>query len=321
MRKRILYVSVTNWGVGDELALRGAQLALQGAYPGHLAFLAEKNPEFAPGNPVQSDLWAGALAHHGIDLVVYAGGESWTGPQYAEIEDFAIETQTPIIYLGVGMHNPHGDDAKTRKILERCPVFIARDHVADMAATRLGAPRVWRACCPSLFIREPVPLGDKPGLVFQAHNDAPAQNCGPEELEAQQISLFSRISARTETLIICHFIGDYIRAMGCFPEYRERVVYSRFLDDYIGWYTECGSILSMRLHGAYLGAMLGRPTICLRAGVGKACALGLIGVPVRPPASVDSTRRELYSDPEEVRELRAQHAVAYAEALAGLPAE
>jgi len=318
-RMRILYVTITNWGVGDELALRGALLVMDKVFPGHLKFFADKNPEIAPRSPVNSDTWRGQWAHSAIDVVVHAGGNSWTGSAYAQVEQFTIETRTPVIYLGVGMHNPNADEEHTRLVLAQSPLFIGRDHVATNTAQRLGAANAHKLCCPSLFIAPAVKvLGGAIGLVYQAQSAVLPHSCGNESLYEAEVALFRKILQRRDALLICHFIGDYVDAMRRFPEHEGRIVYSRVLDDYIRWYSQCGRIMSMRLHGAYLGATLGLPTMCLKKGVGKCCALGEIGVPVVHPREARSDRLTMFSVREQTQALKVKFWREYMRLLSGV---
>lgn len=314
--RRVLYVTISNWGVGDELAMRGTLMLMREALPGHLTFFAEKNEAIRalPDQPFKLDLWSDKLHRTNLDFIVHAGGNQWSGPNHAAWEDWTIESKVPVLYLGAGMWNNKADKAKTRKVMEHCHLFAGRDEVACRAAKEVDAQNVHLLCCPSLFIEPETPVGDRVGLVYQAH-----QEVGPhsvtKELADAEIALYRRVCANRPSLIICHFIGDFVSAIRVFPEWKDRIVYSKLLDDYIGWYKQCNRIVTMRLHGAYLGATLGRPTCCIKAGESKICAMKQIAVPVVEPGQCVTTDAGQFSKPTEVRALRANYLAAYRQLL------
>lgn len=318
---RVLYVTISNWGVGDELALTGTHRLMREALPGHLTFYAEKNEAVRalPQQPFKWDIWTRNLHAPNVDLIVHAGGNQWSGPNHADWETRTVTKNVPVLYLGVGMWNSKSNVDRVKNVLARCPLFIGRDEIACKKAEELGATNVHRLCCPSLFIEDAVPLGDKVGIVYQAKQVVGPHSCGKQDLQDAQAEMVNRVSDRHPSLIICHFIGDFHDAVRRFPKWKSRIVYSRLLGDYVGWYKQCGRILSMRLHGAYLGATLGRPTACLKAGVPKICALKHIGVPVVHPAEA-KVDGGTFSDVATTERLKAGYLAEYRRLLKGVVA-
>lgn len=249
-----------------------------------------------------------------MDLIVHAGGNNWANESHTPWEWYADKYGIPTIYLGVGMSAPSPDEARLKRILAASPLFVGRDGVAVKAAKHFGAKRALLLCCPSLFIERTRSVGRTIALVYQARSAIGPHSCGKEDLWEAEKALFRRILARHNALLICHFIGDYADALKQFPKSQDRIVYSRILDDYIGWYMGCDRVLSMRLHGAYLGAALGIRTICLKPA-SKCIALPVIGVPVVHPSLVNSQELSLYSDLDETDRLKKNYALAYAREL------
>jgi hypothetical protein len=320
---RILYVAMTSWGVGDELALRGTYSLLERVFPDHVKLFAEKNPELRPlPNAVfTSDVWQEQVCDFLPDLIVHAGGNEWAGDLHSVWDSLSITAGVPVVYLGVGMHNAAADQERSAKVLAHCPLFIGRDHVAVAHAEALGARHAMRLCCPSIFIGRTSQNGGPLGLVYEARNAAMAHNCGSDALHEAEVDVFCRASAAGPTRIICHFIGDYAEALKRFPKWHDRIVYSRVLDDYLRWYSTCSKIASMRLHGAHLGVGCDKPTLCLRTGVGKTCALGGIGVPLVHPSSAVFADAGMFSNPTQTTALKAESLEKYMCALRELKAE
>lgn len=316
---RVCYVTITNWGVGDDLAMRGAMGLMRTVLPGHLTFCAEKNEAMRKmaGAHYKWDIWNSALHAPDVDLIVHAGGNQWSGPNHAAWEDRIIAKKTPVIYLGVGMWSNRASKDKARKVLEHCRLFVGRDEVACQAASDLGAKNVHLLCCPSLFIEPAAPLdGDRVGLVYQAHGVVGPHSVKTELAEAE-VALYRRVCDKRPSLIICHFIGDFVSALNAFPEWEDRIVYSKVLDDYIGWYRSCNRIVSMRLHGACLGVTLGRPTVCIKAGETRVCAMKQIAVPVIEPSMVSTVEMSQFSKPSETEVLKAYYLGEYLRLLKG----
>lgn len=309
---RVCYVTISNWGVGDELAMRGTLALMREAVPGHLPFFAEKNEAIRPmpEQPYKLDIWDARLHAPNVDFIVHAGGNQWSGPNHAAWEDRTINGKTPVLYLGVGMWNGKADKDKTRKVMAHCRLFVGRDEVGCRAAHELGAAKVHLLCCPSLFIEPAVPPGDRVGLVYQAHQEV-APHSVDADLHKGEIDLYRRVCANRPSLIICHFIGDFVNALKHFPEWKDRIVYSKLLDDYVRWYKQCNRIVTMRLHGAYLGVTLGRPTVCIKAGESKICAMKQIAVPVVEPGKLSTTDMSQFSKPDETQALKATYLAEY----------
>jgi hypothetical protein len=242
-----------------------------------------------------------------FDLVVHSGGNCWTGTGHDVLEAAVAQRGWPVIYLGVGMANHPVNPATLRESMKHVTLFIGRDEIAKGHAVTLGATNAHRICCPSFFLDAETRSDGPVGLVFQGLGEIPSHSCDKEDVFEGEVKLFRRMSAVKPTRIICHFIGDYAEAMKQFPEYADRMVYSRVLDDYIRWYSECSKIMSMRFHGAYLGAALGLPTVCLKAKMLKCEALKHIAVPVIHPDSARSDDRGEFSNPAETEKLKTQY--------------
>ena len=305
MRQRVLYITIRDWGVGDELALQGAIFLMNKIWPGHLNFFGNKNPELRvePNQSFKSDVWSREQCDFAPDLVVYAGGTAWGGKGHESWEGL-----WPTVYLGVGGGPGRGDETRTRAAIAKSLLFIARDAVSAKKATEFGAERIMTICCPSLFLSGKAALPTKHvGIVYQGQNQVKPHSCGSETLHEAEVEMINGLSAKAETLIICHWIGDYAQALWRFPKWHDRIVYSRLLSDYIDWYGDCGKIITMRFHGAYLGAALGRPTVCVKQAVKKSGALPLIGVPVLHPSDVDLGSVGCFSNPGHVESLKARY--------------
>jgi len=313
----VLYVTITDWGIGDELALQGAIHLMEQVRPGHLKFYGNKNPELRVEDwrPFKSDVWNCFQCDFPPDLVVYAGGCAWTGRG-----NELWERPWPSVYLGVGGGiRDDTTETRARAALAECLLFVGRDDLAVEAAEKLGAMNVVKLCCPSLLIqvRPDGPVAGRVGFVYQSVSNVRPHSCGSDELHNAQVRLIRQASASGDTLIICHWIGDYARALHLFPEWVGRIVYSRLLLDYERWYASCERLVTMRFHGAHFGAALGRPTVCIKEGAKKSGALEAIGVPVLHPSAVALDDDKCFSDPVSVATLKAGYLERY---LSGLRA-
>ena len=306
---RVLYQTISDWGVGDELALRGSIALMEEQLPGHLKFFADSSPDLqhVPCKERTSDIWGTRWPSIEFDLVVHSGGNCWTGAGHDDLEAAVAQRGWPVIYLGVGMANHPVNEAVLRDSMKHVRLFIGRDEIARGHAARLGAKNAHCICCPSFFLDAETKANGPVGLVFQGLGEIPSHSCYNPDIFAGEVGLFRRVSAAKPTRIICHFIGDYAEAMKQFPEYADRIVYSRVIDDYIRWYSECSKIMSMRFHGAYLGAALGLPTVCLKAKMLKCEALKHIAIPVVHPDAVRSDDLGGFSNPAETEKLKAQY--------------
>lgn len=319
----ILYVTISNWGVGDELALMGTLMLTEKVWPGHNKFYADKNFEIQKDSELfYSDIWIPSKDIP-IDLVVHAGGNGWSGPEHSPWNNFIVNNNIPVVYLGVGM--ARGEDKNhpvMKEVMERCLLFAGRDHVSVSMANKLGCQSVVQICCPSLFIRKKTSRKceeDRVGLVFQYNGPVLPHSCKGKELYESEVELFRNISESKDTHIICHFIGDYEDAIKAFPDYADRAKYSRSISDYINWYSECSSIISMRLHGGYLGAALDKPTTTIKYRMSKMCALPVIGVPVSSPQEMNVSNYMTYlSDPEATKILKRNYYNRYMSCLKGI---
>ena len=287
----IVFKTTTHISIGDDIAFRGTKALFDKALPGHNCMI------YSSG---EKDTWRYGLEVP-VDLVVLAGTPVWTGKQMRGLEDFIVETGTPVYYCGVGMNYHKGD--QTTAALANAVGFVARDRFALKRAQQDTEAEL--ICCPSIFCADPMPrLDDKIGLVLQV-----------DTFVEEQIEFIKKFST-SELLLICNEMIDFIWAQKNMPEYKS--VYSRTLPDMIDFYRHCKAIYSLRIHGAHLAYALGIPTACLKDRKDKSVTCKYIGVNLVSP--LEATPDHLACDQSLKPERRAAFEASIDRALAKLAA-
>ena len=264
----IVFKTTTHVSIGDDIAFRGTKALFDKALPGHNCMIYSRG---------EKDTWRSELDVK-VDLAVLAGTPVWTGSQMKMLEDFIVETSTPVYYCGVGM-NYHKSE-KTSEALANAIGFVARDRFALKRAQQ-DFEEAELICCPSIFSVDPMPrLGDKIGVVLQI-------DTFPEE----QVEFVNRFP-KDDVLLICNEMIDFLWAQKHLPEHRS--VYSRLLPDMVDFYRHCRAIYSLRIHGAHLAYALGIPTVCLKDRKDKSVTCKYIGLNLVSP--LEATEDDLACD-------------------------
>ncbi len=296
--KKVCYVSLRDFRVGDTLALQASVDIMDSLIGEHIKVTYEKDWK-AVSNSWDSN------RDIPLDLVVHAGGNEWSG--FKNLEQMCSNKNIPVIFLGVGTGSKKFN-CTTKKMFHQCrTLMLGRDHIATESAKKLGGDS-FMLTCPSLFHYKNTDKGDRFGVVFQSNHCMEKPHCIRSEELYNQLLEFIEKHKEERPMLICHYIDDYLDLHNRFPDMREDLRYSNRLSDYIQWYSQCEVIYSMRLHGAMLAASLNKPTVCLKKGVEKSCAFDHLAIKVVEPMEVSF---DDLSDPIEVNKIKQKMAVEF----------
>jgi len=284
----VIYKSTGNWNPGDDLSYLGTRKVLFKHLGIHNEFFYDANPEMnelivkrlfkGRRRPVDTDVWHPNRNIH-IDLIVIAGTPVWRGHESIMLRDYALEHKTPIIYIGVGTTSGDRSKVGSKILWAYCKGFIARDRAALQVSRNANYKSGKIICCPSIFALDVLSqLGTKTGIVFQRDNRIDAQ-----------YDLINKKMKTDDVLLITHEIQDYEILANHFPQYNDKIVYSRNLDMLVRFYVMCKKVYSMRLHGTHLAFALGIPTLCMKVRHSKSRACDEIKVKIKEPEDIDDS--------------------------------
>lgn len=251
----ILVKGTAHVSIGDDLSFMGCQHLLKSLVPDcNVFYYCQRSLK---------DSWSKVKIKN-IDLVIVFGTPVWTGEQVKGLEDFIIDNNIPVIYLGVGMY--WGWAERSAQALSNCIGFIARDRYAYKRASQHLDDAVL-ACCPSVFSFSASPRhGNKTGFI-------PQYDDHPED----QIS-FIKSRSPEDLLLICNEIIDFQWCQEQFPDYT--IKYSRFFEQMVEYYLLCSQIISHRIHGAHLAYVLGLDVVCTKHKKDKSQTVKQAGIPL-----------------------------------------
>ena len=249
---KILASTSRLWNTGDDFILMG----LKNLFPSDTMWtIYNRNPDT---NSVVGNEWNLNKKIDIFDKVVIAGTPQWYGPSMKRLFEAIKENPKPVYFYGIGIGEAGLGELSPLDIetLKNAKVVITRGENCAKLLREKGISATANTC-PALFAypEEKFYYGlneDKFGCVMVC--DWGWKKYQPEIID-KQMSLFKKLGGE----IIVHHADELQFACKHF----EKVHYSYDPRDYEEIYSQFGSIISMRLHGAIYGLSHLKPTFLI----------------------------------------------------------